>query len=523
MNQLDSPRLGNIEQNILRSASVSVYDLFQVRALQKAGKTAIRSQSISLNYTQLLERVDKLAALLSGKGVAFGDRIAVLSENRHEYIELHLASAKIGAIVACQNWRLTPDELKYCITLVSPTLLVYSDKQKGLFDKLGIYSCPALRIGEEYERGLSSAVIEKQRTDVPTESGLIILYTSGTTGPAKAALISHRAFIARMTVLSIDLNIDHEDAFLAWAPMFHIGGSEHSLSTLMMGGSVLVSDGFDAEYMASVIGDYKLGWLLLVPATIDRLTDAMERCGTSVKGIKAVGSMPDLIPKSVIQELTTLFRAPFFNTFGATETGLPPASGDLIPIGTIPSRLSKKISSMCLMRLVGENDEDVAASEVGEALVRGPTLFSGYWGAAETNARDFRDGWFRMGDLFRNNGDGTVDFVGRSKYLIKSGGENIYPAEIENVLMSDPGVSDAVVVRKSNDKWGEIPVAVVSRTNTEVQREYLLDLCRSQLAGYKRPRELYFVGFDKFPRNSNGKIIREQVEEWLKSRQNILE
>lgn len=515
MNQTALAKDSVTRSNLESSGSLSVYELFSSTAARYPEATAIQSRAGTISYAGLLARANALAAALRAENLGPGDRIAIFSENRSEYIELHLACARIGAIVACQNWRLTPAELDHCVRLVEPSLVIYSERHADLVKQAGTGRLPTLQLGQEYEMWLSRHTEDHESGQVHWESGLLILYTSGTTGPAKAALISHRALVSRMTVLSMDLDINREDGFLAWSPMFHIGGSEHSLSTLMMGGTVFVSDGFDADFMADVIAEHQLGWLLLVPAMADRLKEAVARRNGAVRGVKAVGSMPDLVPKSSISELSRLFNAPFFNTFGSTETGLPPASGDLIPVGATPDSLGKKLSSMCALRIVDEEGEDVPAGGVGQALVRGPTLFSGYWGAADINARDFGDGWFRMGDLFRRNHDGTFDFVGRSKYLIKSGGENIYPAEIENLLMSDPGVSDAVVVRQQDSRWGEVPVAVVSRVDDTVLQEDLLALCSQRLAGYKQPKALYFVGFDDFPRNSNGKIIRERVEQWL--------
>ena len=164
--------------------------------------------------------------------------------------------------------------------------------------------------------------------------------------------------------------------------------------------------------------------------------------------------MADLVPPAEIAEVTTLLNAPYANTFGATETGCPPCSSNLIPVGVAPTRLSKQQSPFCEVQLVDAEDRDVPDGEPGELCMRGPTLFSGYWRAPETNAKDFRGGWFHMGDVFVRNPDGTLDFVDRVKYLIKSGGENIYPAEIERVLLQDKRVADAAVVRKRDPEMG---------------------------------------------------------------------
>ena len=225
--------------------------------------------------------------------------------------------------------------------------------------------------------------------------------------------------------------------------------------------------------------------------------------------------MADLVPPAEIAEVTRLLRAPYANTFGATETGCPPCSSNLIPIGVAPARLSKQQSPFCEVRLVDADDRDVAVGVPGELCMRGPTLFSGYWRAPETNAKDFRGGWFHMGDVFIRNPDGTLDFVDRVKYLIKSGGENIYPAEIERVLLQDPRVADAAVVRQPDAKWGEVPIAFVARRDEMLTEEELRSRCREQLAGFKQPKAIHFIPFDAFPRSASGKVQRHELERRL--------
>ena len=165
--------------------------------------------------------------------------------------------------------------------------------------------------------------------------------------------------------------------------------------------------------------------------------------------------------------------------------------------------------------MVDPADNDVPIGEPGELIIRGPSLCSGYWNNEAANQNDFRGGWFHMGDVFVMNADGTINFVDRRKYLIKSGGENIYPAEIERVLMSHGAVEEAIVVRASDPKWGEVPKAYVA-SSRPVDAEELLELCKKNLAGYKKPRLFVFVPVDKFPRSTTGKILRHEVEKWHK-------
>ena len=236
--------------------------------------------------------------------------------------------------------------------------------------------------------------------------------------------------------------------------MFHMGSTDQTLGAMMSGAAVVIIDGFDAEKIVDAIARHRIGWLLLMPGSIEPVVSLLQQKPVTMKGVKVVGAMADLLPTKLIAELSGLIGAPFLNSFGSTETGLAPASATLIPPGVVPQSLSKRQSAMCDVRLVDPDNNEVADGEPGEVAIRGPTVFSGYWNAAETNARDFAGGWFRMGDLFRRNPDNTFDFVDRAKYMIKSGGENVYPAEIERVLLADPRVADAVVVRKRDATLG---------------------------------------------------------------------
>ena len=353
--------------------------------------------------------------------------------------------------------------------------------------------------------------------DTAAQLGIFDLFEeTARRSPGRTALTDS----ARMTLLRTDLDIDADDGFIAWSPMFHMGGTEHSISTLMIGGTVFVADGFDPHYIARTLGAHRIGWLLLVPATIERVIAALDAADITPRGVKRVGAMADLLPKQQIARLSARVQAPFLNTFGATETGIAPASRATIAPGQIPATLAKTLNSLCALRLVDEAGDDVGEGEVGEAAVRGPTLFSGYWNNTAANAKSFRDGWFRMGDLFRRRADGAVDFCGRAKYLIKSGGENIYPAEIEAVLLADPRVQDAIVVAQADEQWGEVPVAVLASASADLQglEEALSAACREHLAGYKCPKAFVFIDFAALPRSLSGKILRADVEAWLGAR-----
>ena len=384
-------------------------------------------------------------------------------------------------------------------------------------DGLAAAGCtlPAIELGEAYQALVAQSDPHPHPEAAVPEDPLLLLYTSGTTGLPKGALISHRAEVARNIVVCAEFGIRPGDAFPAWSPLYHMGATEVSLCTLMNGGKVIVVNGFDVPRLADLVAEERIGWLLIMPGMVEAFAEELEQRGVVPRGIRLCGVMADLVPPHLIARITKLLNAPYANTFGATETGCPPCSSNQIPVGISPDRLSKTQSPFCEVRLVDAADDDVPDGTPGELAMRGPTLFSGYWRNDEANRRDFRGGWFHMGDVFVRNPDGTLDFVDRVKYLIKSGGENIYPAEIERVLLSDPGVADAAVVRQKDERWGEVPVAFVARCEDALTETMLLARCREELAGFKQPKAIHFIALGDFPRSASGKIQRHSLEERL--------
>jgi fatty-acyl-CoA synthase len=220
--------------------------------------------------------------------------------------------------------------------------------------------------------------------------------------------------------------------------------------------------------------------------------------------------MADLVPPEMIAETTEIFGAPFFNSFGSTEGGLYATS--FVPVGVVPTSLSKRQGPFHDVVLVDETGQETVTGEPGEMLLRSPMLFSGYLASGYCPENDFAGGWFHTGDVMVRNEDGTLDFVERKKYMIKSGGENIYPAEIERLLFSHPAITEAAVVRKADDRWGEVPVACVAVNDPAVREGDLRAYLEGMLARYKIPKEFAFLKAADFHRNITGKIIRSELE-----------
>lgn len=490
--------------------------LFSSVAARHPGRTALVEGERSVGYGELDARTDRLAQALSARGAGHGDRVAILARNCIAYIETEIAAAKLGAISVNLNWRSSPEELAHCLELTGPRLVVAAP---DLVDALrGAGSAADLVIGDGYEEAIADAPQEAPGRRVDPEDGLVIIFTSGTTGLPKGALISHRAMVARALVYAAELKVPDRDTFVAWTPLFHMGANDFALATLLLGGQVVVVDGYRADDIIRAVETWRVHYLMVLPGMIGDFIERMREAGARPKPVAMTGAMADLVPRRLLREVTTLLDAPFVNTFGSTETGLPPATGNFVEVGAEPETLSKRISGFCQVRLVGADGADVADGEPGELAIRGPTVFSGYWANEEANREAFRGGWFHMGDVFRRNPDGTVDFVDRVKYMIKSGGENIYPAEIERHILADARIADAAVVRRADDRWGEVPVVFAARRDGSLTADDVVGMCRGRIAGYKLPKEVRFIELDDFPRSTSGKIQRHLLEERLRDK-----
>ena len=511
-------------QLILRSGFLTVGDALRNNARMIPDQIAIEDDAGTLSFAELNSKVNHLSDSLATVGLVRGDRVAVLAENRVEYCEIVYAAAKLGLIVPCLNWRLSADELRYCIQLTTPGTIFVSSLYRDLFEQIR-KDLPFLKrvvlLDERPETEDETAylsLIEKGNdreplSEVHPEDALTVIYTSGTTGYPKAAIISHRAIMGRTWTWVRDLGLTSEDTFLGWPPMFHMASMDQMLANGIVGAKFIPIPGFDPEKICHYVWKEKLGWLVFMLGMFEPIIDLLKKSNKKPFGVKFIGAMADLVPPQVIAEISRLVNSPYLNTFGSTETGLPPATNSVFPVGQIPTDLSKTVNTTCEIKLVDHEDNVVDYGEPGELAMRGPSLLSGYWNNEDTNSEDFRGGWFHMGDVFEMSPSGKINFVDRKKYLIKSGGENIYPAEIERVLMSHPAVDEAVVVRSKDPKWGEVPKAWIA-VSREVMTEELIDFCKGNLASYKKPKKFAFIPLDRFPRSTTGKILRHEVEKW---------
>lgn len=502
------------------AAAMSTQAMFDRNVRLQGSRTAVQSARLTLSYAQLDRRAARLVAVLQEAGVVQGDRICILSENDPEFLVLCIAALRVGASIATLNPRLAVAELHHCISLVAPKVLLVSPRQADRFDDATALAPCVHAIGDGTQLDLRLRHDEGTSPQRPDSRGApedtqFIIYTSGTTGLPKGAMISQRAMLARLLVYVLDYGVNGDDTFLAWSPLCHMASVELSFGTLLLGGKVVVIDGPDLPTICDYLETESLSNLIFFPGMVQQTIAYLRERRPKVRQLKKFGALADLFAPADIAELTRLLNHSFTNTFGSTETGMPPLSAGQLEVGKVPVDFGKVPSSLCEVRLFADDDREADVGAVGELAVRGPTLFSGYWGAPQATQEVFRSGWYRTGDMFRQRADGKYDYVDRRKYLIKSGGENIYPAEIERVALKHPKILDAIVVRRADSHWGEVPVLVVVARGENRPTEELMELYRLELAAFKRPKSIYFVSAEQVPRSNTGKIIRNLVESWV--------
>lgn len=512
-----------------------VGDILKKRAFLTPERTALEWGDHQWTFSELNAEVNQLADSFQKIGILRGQRISVLTQNRGECIHIVYAAAKIGAIVSFLNWRYTEIETQEAIDVITPETVIVSEEFSAKIQnvlgnlpyvkrliflddvepvKLNISVHSFAKLISEGDRGEPDVTLHE-------EDAFFIVYTSGTTGIPKGATISQRSaiqrVIANLATFPALIGTTGEDCCVCRGPFFHVVSVDEAFATHALGGKAVVLAGYNVSEMVDVLEREYVGWLSLSPAMYEKLIAEIKRRNATIKGVRAVGSMPELSPTEEIIELTKILDAPFLNTYGSTEAGFLTFTQNVFPVGaaeTANGNMAKKEAFFCDVRLIDNDDNDVPHGEAGELIIRTPMMFSGYWNNPAENEKAFRDGWYRTGDVLRRNPDGTLEFVSRKKYMIKSGAENVYPAEIERVLLRHPQVREACVVGAVHPKWGETPIAFVSVAD-DVNPDDVKTFCKKNLAGYRVPNLIEIVDIDDFPRNTTGKILREKVEPWV--------
>lgn len=488
------------------------------RAFYSGDHIAIIDGERRISYAELDRRTDKLACALRERGVRQGDRLATLQYNSAEFLELLFAAAKLGAIFVPINFRLAPPEIAYLLADSGADAFVWSGPLSQLArDALrGDGVRVRLRVMVEgdtfddetdYDTLLRSGEPRALGMRVAGSDVAMLMYTSGTTGRPKGVMLTHdNLFWHAINNLNLGPGLRSTDRTVTVAPMFHIGAlGVHTLPLLYVGGTVVVLPSFDPRQTLAVMAHERVTLQFLVPSMWSALMTVpdFETYDLSALELAVTGGAPCPLP---VLEYFQGRGVPFQEGFGMTETAPGVSLLDT-------NHLKEKSGSIgrpnfhIQTRIVDENDREVPTGEVGELVLRGPNVFAGYWGLPDATAEAFRGGWFHTGDLGRVDDEGFITLVDRKKDMIITGGENVYPSEVEQVLWRHEAIREVAVVGVPHPKWGETPIAVVAlEDGAEVTADELISFARERLAHFKCPTRVEYVS--ALPRNAAGKILK---------------
>lgn len=490
-------------------------------ALMQPDATALRFLGATVTWGQLRDRVAALAAALSRRGVGFGDRVMILMLNRTEFVESVLAVNALGAIAVPLNFRLTAAEIAFLVQDCEARLIitepVLAPVAAGVREIESLLDTIVVAGGatDDSVLGYEDLIIEggepHHPVDIPNDSPALIMYTSGTTGRPKGAVLTHTNLTGQtMTGLYTNGADINNDVGFVGVPFFHIAGIGNMLTALLLGLPTVIYPlgAFEPGQLLDVLAAEKVTGIFLVPAQWQAVCAEQRARPRDLKlRVMSWGAAP--APDALLREMSATFPGTqILAAFGQTE--MSPVTCMLLGEDAIRKRGSVgKVIPTVAARVVDENMNDVPVGEVGEIVYRAPTLMSGYWNNPEATAEAFAGGWFHSGDLVRMDSEGYVWVVDRKKDMIISGGENIYCAEVENVLASHPSIVEVAVIGRAHDKWGEVPIAVAAVAGDNLALEDLDEFLTERLARYKHPKALEIV--DALPRNPAGKVLKTEL------------
>jgi long-chain acyl-CoA synthetase len=495
-----------------------VADVVRAHGATRPDVVAIRCGPRTLTYAQLDERSNRLAQFLLSAGVRAGDRVAHLDRTAPEIVELLFATSKIGAVTVPLNWRLAPAELERIVADAGCTVLLagagYADTARAVADAMP-HELDVVRVGADHERRLEAQPAVDPGHRGPASDAAVQMYTSGTTGVPKGVMTTQRNLAAAF--LSAELwSFDADSVSLTPLPMFHIGGIGWAYLGLVSGGTTILVSEFDAVAVLDLLEGARVTNAVFVPTMLQLLTSvpgAAERDYSSLRSI-AYGASPITTP--VLRAALRTFRCPLFGVYGLTETTggvvqLAPEDHDAEGPRQHLLRSAGRPLPWVELRVADRAGGACAPGDVGEVWLRAPNVMAGYYERPEETAAALTpDGWLRTGDGGYLDDDGYLFLTDRIKDMIVSGGENVYPVEVEEALSHHPDVAEVAVIGVPDERWGETVVAIVVRApGSTAGPSELVTFARSRLAGYKLPRSVEFVS--ELPRNAAGKVLKREL------------
>lgn len=476
-------------------------------------KTAIAFESERLSYAAFAARIERTATALKQEfGVGRGDRIAILSLNRPDYLVLLYACARLGAMLVPLNWRLAVAEQLFILSDAGAKVLVLEQAFSGVLAELG-QTAPGKSVvgldfappgGMTFEDLLAGSGGTGRNPHTDLSCPLLIVYTSGTTGRPKGAVLRQEALFWNGVMSQHMHNMTSDDHVLTVLPFFHVGGLNiQTTPALQLGATVTVHARFTPDAALAAIEQERPTLTVMVPAVIQAVSEHPAWATTDLSSLKAVATGSTIVPPHLIERFVAR-NVPVLQVYGSTET-CPIAvytrlGGDLSRAG------STGLAGLCCeAKVIDQAGNELPAGTPGEIAVRGPNVFFEYWGNEAATRDALHDGWYRTGDIGLCDADGYFWVRDRKKNMIISGGENVYPAEVERVLLEHPDVSECAVIGRPDPRWDEVPIAyVIARSGCRLEADDLRAHLQAQLARYKVPRDIVFV--TDMPRTALGKV-----------------
>ncbi len=474
-----------------------------------------------LTFRQLNDRANQLVNSLVNAGLQKGERVGLLLMNSAEFMEAYFALAKAGAVVVPLNWRLVPDELEFILKDSGTSRLIYGHEfvdtvteLQGRGDRTPIQqwlhvadikgpSLPAW-YAQDYAAFRNAGDTREPELGGTGDDMLYIMYTSGTTGLPKGVVHSHRTAIWAILTISANAEFRDADRYLAALPMFHVGALTPLAVNVYRGATSIVMRAFDPLLAWQLIDRERITTGLAVPAMLNFMLQVPDFTRFKYQQLRWMMTGAAPVPVQLMQRYFDM-GVQILQVYGLTESCGPAclmdAENALRKVGS-----TGKSFFHTEVRLVNESGQLCKDGEAGEVLVRGPHVMIEYWNRPEATAESLRDGWLHTGDVAVADEEGFIYIQDRIKDMVISGGENVYPAEIEAVLMTHPDIIEAGVIGQPSERWGESPFAIIVRRRPDLTEREVIEFCRGKLAAFKQPKGVAFI--DVIPRNPSGKILK---------------
>ncbi len=496
--------------------------ILKVNAKKFPNTVALKDKDRGFTYPEVNRRVNKLAHSLLDLGLCKGDKIAVLLENSIEIVEIYLATAKTGLVIVPINFRLVGSEVAYIVDNSDAQAMIVHDEFAPCVDAIktelkNIESNRYIVVGEEtngyqeYEALIQAFPESEPEIKVDPQDAWILIYTSGTTGKPKGVVRSHESHIAFYLINAIDFGFNEHDVCLNIMPLCHINSTFFTFTFTYIGGTTYIhpARSFRAEEILEIIEREKITFISLIPTHYNLILNVSEAAKKrDVSSIRKLLCSSAPVRKDMKLAIMDFFPGvELYEAYGSTEAG----------IVTIlkPEDQLRKLGSIGFeslgtdfVKILDEYGNEASVGEIGELFSRGPMLFDEYYKMPEKTIASFREGWFSAGDMAKRDEDGFFEIVDRKDNLIITGGEHVYPSEVEKVIGSHPDVLDVAIIGLPDEKWGEAVTAFIipNDPNDPPEEKEIISFCKDKIADYKRPKKVRFISNEEMPRTGSGKI-----------------